>query len=122
MDPYAVDGSIYIADQENAFGELYRDTIYTSSSGPVENTYRINGEYGRLTGSVFVDTKDKEDCGRITIYGDGRELFSSNVYGASDNVNVDVDLSGVKDLKLSLEGPGSWDCTCFADATLFPVG
>lgn len=73
-----------------------------------EIIYNLNGEYSRFTCVVGIDD-ETGDYGSVifSVYGDGELLFDSGIIKGTDNSqNVDIDISGVNELKLMVNGAG----------------
>lgn len=79
--------------------------LYGSDSGKV--SYNLNGDYKRLTSLIGIDdyTKNFATRGRVTILGDGVEIFKSEqLTGGDPAKKINVDLSGVLKLEVLFEG------------------
>ena len=124
LTPYATNGSKidHTDEEENAFGEMFSDVFYIYYNTGSQ-TYRLDGQYSRFKAVAFVP-RTKHNPGRITISGDGRELFTAELDGGTDNVNIDVSISEVTDLTITLEGYSSFlestRPSCMAEAVLIP--
>lgn len=71
-------------------------------------TFKINGQYTRLTGVYYQVYSARASDAKPTILvisGDGKELWRGSVAGGVDPIAFDIDISGV--LELTLEYPGS---------------
>lgn len=73
-------------------------------------TYRIAGQYSRITGTFFLsygERKSSENYTVMSIYGDGKLLYTATVRGGTDPycqpVKFDVDLTGVQTLKFDFD-------------------
>ena len=73
-------------------------------------TYKLNGEYSRLTASLFqtYEYRDAKYGSTLIILGDGKQLWQGSVDAGLDPVNVDIDISGV--LELTVEYPKGENC------------
>lgn len=84
------------------------------------SVYRINGQYNRLTGIVYVpnDNKSDDDIGRLIIYADGKEVFDSGKMGKGiEPVVFDIDVTGKAELKFETK-KGDWDRPHYANIFL----
>lgn len=94
----SIDGNAITFD-----GKTYARGIGTHSNSEI--VYNLNGEYKRFKSSVGVDAETGVN-GSVSfkIYGDGRVLFDSGVIKGRDKAqNIDVDITGVNELKLVVE-------------------
>lgn len=82
---------------------IYRTSDYANVSGGI--TYKLNGQYTRLTASFFQKYSDRSDSRGATliISGDGRELWQGFVGAGIDPIQIDINVTGV--LELTLEFP-----------------
>ena len=75
--------------------------------------YRLNRDYRRLQAVAGVD-RSASGCARVnptisaTVVGDGRVLFESKFNWDGDPQNLDLDVTGVRDLEIRIE-PASAD-------------
>lgn len=69
-------------------------------------TYKLNGQYHRLSGAFF-QRYENRDAGTgdttLVISGDGRQLWQGSVAPGKDPLDINVDITGV--LELTLEFP-----------------
>jgi hypothetical protein len=87
---------------------------HPGSSGPTSAIYKLNGNASRLTAKAGIDQSLHPDVAlgggatvRITVSGDGKVLFQSNVIDRSTPLlSVDVDLKGVKELVITVDDSG----------------
>jgi hypothetical protein len=71
--------------------------------------YRLNREYSRMTGTIFVAEKHKniDFVGSISIYGDEKLLAGPYVMGkGSTPVSFDIDISNIVEMKICLDVEG----------------
>lgn len=91
-------------------------------------TYKLNGQYSRLTGTFFQKYKNRSESNSgatIMILGDGRELWRGSVAPGKNPVNFDIDVTGV--LELTLDYPsatryddqGNASNTCLSEVALW---
>lgn len=82
-------------------GNITRGSPYGS-----ENTYKINGQYRMLTGTFFqlYDRRSDYTPTTLTIFGDGNELFSATMKGGIEPLDFSIDLRGVLELRVRIEG------------------
>lgn len=78
---------------------------YTYSIDPdldIENTYLINGQYSRITGTLYQTYANRSSDVRTTleIYGDGELLYTAAVTGGVKPVEFSVDLTGILELRI----------------------
>lgn len=77
---------------------------YTSSTGSI--TYKLNGQFSRLTAAYFVQYDYRSAGGvspTLTISGDGKQLWQGTTGIGVDHVDIDLDITGV--LELTIEYP-----------------
>lgn len=102
-------------------GNEHTHTIYKwDNFGSV--TYKLNGEYSRLTAVFFqiYDRRDTKYGSTLTILGDGRQLWQGSVDAGVDPVNVDIDISGVLELTLEYpKGNSSGQLSALGDVALW---
>ena len=65
-------------------------------------TYKLNGMYSRLTGSFYLQYfwRDYPYSSTMIIYGDNRELWRGTVDPNTEPIDIDIDVTGVLELKL----------------------
>lgn len=81
-------------------------SVYGISNGSV--TYKLNGQYSRLTGIYYQEYNSRAYDGKPTILvisGDKQELWRGSVASGVDPIVIDIDITGV--LELTLEYPKS---------------
>lgn len=147
--PKAASGTTYLSDinpyySANGWGPVEKDLSNGESSANDGKTitlngvtykkglgihaqseicYNIGGNYSEFTSTVGLDDEVGSN-GSVTfeVWGDGRKLWSSDVLtGSSASVNVDVDISGVRILKLVVTNGGDnidYDHGDWADAKI----
>lgn len=78
-------------------------TLVDSSHSNAWATYRINGDYSKLTGCFFLlfEERSTKTDQVLSIYGDDKLLFTVTITGGTEPVDFSVDISGVKYLKIS---------------------
>lgn len=106
------------SEDKDIFGNTYSTRLSSSSSGAYA-TYRIDGIYKTLTGTFYVRTDYSDTPRQVSIYGDGKKLFEATVNGGEDPTKFNVDVTGVKDLTINMDGDLSW-CTVLGDPILTP--
>jgi hypothetical protein len=79
-----------------------------SRAGGGSRDYLVNGQYKKISGTVFLDYASRENRGAITgkfnIWGDGRLLYSSDeIKGGFMPTYFEVDISNVNRLKIGFE-------------------
>ncbi len=77
-------------------------------SGEISNTYKLNGQYSKMTGTFFSNYRSRANSNKFTlkIYGDGELLYSATMGGGIEPIDFSVALNGVLELKVVLED--SW--------------
>lgn len=73
--------------------------------------YKLPMQYAVLHGVVGLD--DESACGdgaSFVVVGDGRELFRSKRLYSTEKQAIDVDINGVRELKLQIDMGGNKDC------------
>lgn len=91
-------------------------------------TYKLNGQYSRLTGTFFQKYKYRSEINSgatLIISGDGRELWRGSVAPGKDPINFDIDLTGVLELTLDFpsrtkyDNQGNPSNTCLGEVALW---
>ena len=81
-------------------------------------TYRLNGQYNRLTASYYMlyeyRDKDNDKSCTLAISADGRQIWQGSVSAGKDPINIDIDLAGA--LELTIEYPEGSDLGSFLTA------
>ena len=102
-------GAIAIGDGEQfkykkgISGKLLSNTDYAN---PSSVTYNLNGKYKKLSGFAGIDdaTRNYKGTMDVVIIGDGTELARfEGIKGGDNPRNVDVDITGVVQLKILFE-------------------
>lgn len=81
--------------------EFYISFAFTGKNGDI--TYRLNKEYNRLKTKIIREEDwDLDLEGYFVITGDGKELYKSSIITKDSEFNpdVDIDVSGIEDLKI----------------------
>lgn len=70
-------------------------------------SYRLNGQYSRLTGSYYMEYEYRDwrrdvDSYTLVISGDGKELWHGSVGAGIDPQPIDIDITGVLELKIEI--------------------
>ena len=111
--PYVGDNmESYSRSIHDSFGNTFND-VYNGRVGnngdyalDFDNIYEINGKYSTLSATLFVTeyAKNFENDNEFVIYGDNEVLYSFHGNGelGIKPVNIQVDISGVTDLRLVL--------------------
>ena len=113
MDPFHEGDGIYrfsgdpIADVEG----ISYDTGITGYSSSGDNNYiswRLDGEYDRLTATVFICNSDRneEGSGRFTIYADDVPIYTETIDKDTESFDIDVNIKGCDILKIEAFGAG----------------
>jgi hypothetical protein len=101
---------LYTSDKDN-LGNTYNQSCSTNTK--VDNVYQINGQYSKITGTFYLRYPSRSvtaNSSFLKIYGDGKLLFNGTVTGGVEPIFFDVDLTGVLELEVCLDGKDSyWD-------------
>ena len=98
-------------------GNLHNNVTYPKSIGgwyTLHNTnvYKINKQYSKLTGLWFLCYENRNYYGgKLEIYGDGVILFSGNMEPGIEPISLNIDISGVSELKIDFESGGTGEET-----------
>ncbi len=107
-------------------GETTKDNLGVehrhSVHGGEHITYKLNGRYSRLTGSFFLLYEKRAVSStlvdiRLTIYGDNEKLWSGVVNCGVDPLDLDINVTGVEELKLSFNANAH--CAAIGDLGLW---
>lgn len=91
---------------------ITKDNLGNDHSYSMENTsgwnasisYKLNGQYARLTAvyyqKYYYRGTNAGDTDTLVISGDGRELWHGSVGAGLDPINIDIDITGVLELKI----------------------
>lgn len=114
------------------FGEITKDNLGNEHSYSMRNsnahtgssvTYKLNGQYTRLTALYYQQyayrSADIDRPHTLVISGDGRELWHGSVGGGLDPVSVDIDITGVLELKIEYSNTAWGEHTALGDAALW---
>lgn len=111
LEPYQQGGELrYSTDSvEDIFGNTYRTYITTGLFGSDGNgdTWCIDGIYQTFSGTIFIPSTKTSVEDYVTIYGDGVKLLDVTVHGGEDPTPFNLDVTGVQDLTVVLNG-GWW--------------
>ena len=109
MDYFSGDSSIHTlqSDKDNA-GNTYYHCIYDD----FQRTYLLNGQYSKLTGTIYQrydyrSTSLYYDDHGLWIYGDGELIYSCPFEQGEtgiDPINFDIDLTGILKLEIVFDG------------------
>ncbi|MBO7318976.1 MAG: NPCBM/NEW2 domain-containing protein [Clostridia bacterium] len=85
------------------------------------NSYFVNGNYSKLTGVLFMDAEDRDynHTTSFKVYGDDKLLYSASIKGGDAPINVSVDISGVKSLRVEMHDGYTGPHAYFGDAAIF---
>lgn len=114
-------GGIVVYD--NAIDNMqntYEKAFYHSSN-MCSDTYDIGKEYNILRGTVAIAniSQGSERMATIAVYGDGKVLWKkTDISGSLKPFDIDVDITGVTDLKIEMETESMFFYVIFADVTL----
>lgn len=126
------EGIFYFSDSKtDNFGDEHSDVIYTlagfsPTTSTSSQTYRINQNYNRITGTVFLSHYDRDTqySGYIEILGDDISLFkANNITSGFEPTPFDLDISYVTDLEIRIFDPdfyGASGSRCLSNVVLYP--
>lgn len=85
-----------------------------TNSGSV--TYKLNGQYSYLTGLFYqlYDERSSNNETTLTIYADGESVWKASVTAGKDPVEINVNVQGVKELKIGVYNDGYWSFNYYA--------
>lgn len=106
------------SEDEDIFGNTY-STHLGSNDLDAYATYRIDGIYKTFTGSFYIRTDYNDTPRKVIISGDGKKIFEATVNGGEDPTQFNIDVTGVKDLTINMEGDLNW-ATVLGDPILTP--
>lgn len=114
MEPFAIgDSSLGLeSSKEDTLGIVRSNVIrgYMDADDNQFNIYYIDGKFNTLTGTVAVSKGSigSKKIGYIKIYGDDLLLWEdTNIDALTEPYEISVDISGVRQLKLEMCGPGN---------------
>lgn len=114
MEPFAIgDDSLGKHDtKEDTMGNVRNNVFrgYAASYEEQYNIYNIEGKYNTLKATVAVTKSSigSEKIGYIKIYGDDLLLWEdTNINAMTEPYEINVNIFGVKHLKIEMCGPGS---------------
>lgn len=93
-------------DKQDNLGNSYENAIKYYC----ENTYLLNGQYTKITGTFFQQYayKSSSSVSTLEIYGDGKLLYEAEMSGGVQPAYFDIDLTGVLELQIKLDGDYVW--------------
>lgn len=79
----------------------------SSGSTGASLSYKLNGQYSRLTAVYYMEYEYRDwrrdvDSYTLTISGDGKELWRGSVGAGIDPQSIDIDITGVLELKIEI--------------------
>ena len=95
------DWTIYDSVEDN-LGNTYNNAVSSSYFKDETRTYKMNGEYKRIKGTLFVRKEERNtDWGTLLqIIGDGNLLYSAQVSGGDEPISFNVDISNIEELSI----------------------
>lgn len=95
------DWTIYDSVEDN-LGNTYNNAVSSSYFKDETRTYKMNGEYKRIKGTLFVRKEERNtDWGTLLqIIGDGNLLYSARVSGGDEPISFNVDISNIEELSI----------------------
>ncbi len=124
---YAESGYIYVGDKYNGYwAGMFDDTMFTDNLGKTYKNginwrrpnfsisdsyveYRVD-EYNYLKGTIILNYSERseEKAGYMKLYGDGELIYTSpEVKKGADPFEVNLDISGIRVLRIEFEGQTS---------------
>lgn len=90
-----------VSEQDN-MGNTWYNVAYCNDT----NVYKINGQYTSIKGTLFQYMKYKNTTneGTLSIYGDGKLLYTAVAKSGVEPISFSVDLTGVLELKVVFNG------------------
>lgn len=111
----------HLSEKDN-LGQSRTNVICGGYYGNANNSYKLNGQYTKLTGTFFQNYQDRSDTIHETtleIYGDGTLLYSATMAGGIEPIDFVVDLTGVLELRVSLDHFGAYNNAHLSDCGLW---
>ena len=112
--------------QKDNLSQQHVKALKVTSMGKASETYVLNGEYKKLTGTCFISYSGRLlDFGSNAeygwkIYGDGKLLYELHPQGQGFYpTDFEVDLTGVLELTVEIANKGLNDALCIGEAKLF---
>ncbi len=120
LEPYT-HGNHKLSTYQNMadnMGNTYGTSFITYSLSSSE-TYDIGAQYNRLQGTVALNKSSAGSryLGYLRIYGDERLLYEQEINGSFKPQQVDIDITGVTDLKIEMDA-SMYLGVLFSDVTL----
>lgn len=107
--PYEYTGNFSITENKYLHGIGLENLAIYSNEGSGSIEYNLNSKYVKLTGYLGIDDhfKNSSNTNKVIIYGDGKVLYESpDMMGGDLPVYFDVNLTGVKRLKIEISTTG----------------
>lgn len=126
------EGYFHFSDsRKDNFGNNHSDIIYllggySPSSSTGSQTYRIDKNYSRITGTIFLSFYDRDPyySGYIEILGDNISLYkAADITSGFEPVSFDLDISYITDLEICIYDPdvyGANGARCLSNVVLYP--
>ncbi len=95
---------------EDNLGKTHSNCL-TATYGGNKNIYKINGKYSRISGVFFqiYEYRSRTYPTTLEIYGDNELLFTKEMKAGVEPANFDINLTGVKELKVNIRGYDPWN-------------
>jgi hypothetical protein len=89
--------TITSSDKDN-LGNTYAEAI----TNDFENTYKLNGQYSKMTGTLYQRYiwRSSSYTSSLKIYGDGKLLYDATVATGVEPLDFDINLTGVLEMKI----------------------
>ena len=129
LDYFDSDGEVYgPSDPKDNLGNRHPNSYEIHTPRTYHDayvTYRVDGKYTHLRGTFFLlyDYRSSKSVSRFNVYNDeGEIIYTTTITHGVDPVDFDIDISGIKNLKIEFKtdfsnGIAKRDCA-FSDVTI----
>lgn len=122
MEPYFhyyASGLCYEVSRNDNYGNTHKYAFGATERN--YNTYFVNNNYTKLQGVLFMDEEDRDynHTTSFKVYGDDKLLYSASIKGGDAPINVSVDISGVKSLRVEMHDGYTGPHAYFGDAAVY---
>ena len=120
MDYFTKSGSwLFDKITKDNLGEEHTHSIESGRSGSI--TYKLNGNYSRLTAMFYKRYEGRDDrySATLVISGDGKQLWQGSTSAGVDPINIDIDITGVLELTLEYPDGGNAVYSALGDVALW---
>ena len=124
LDYFAGEDWVVETSDKDNLGNVYTSSIILPADRmKVSNTYKINGQYSRMTGTLYQRNDYQSGISstttNLTIYGDGELLFNGTVGIDSRPIYFDLDLTGVQEINVILTCKNMVQVAAIGDCGLY---